>query len=131
MYDGPYSGYLHVYLSEYFLVDRCYSERILKGGLSSLNAPRCGMLAAETKTAAGSHQQPTTINTWLAECSAFNACMIQIETINSKHKSGQFTCISCVPCPPHPIRTTRCISCFDSACVLLFHLELAKTVPLS
>ena len=42
--------------NEYFLIDGGYSERVL----SASNAPRRRVLAAETKTAASSHQQPTT-----------------------------------------------------------------------
>ena len=41
---------------EYFVIDGGYSERVPPAS----NAPRCGVLAAETKTAASSHQQSTT-----------------------------------------------------------------------
>ena len=42
--------------NEYFLIDGGYSERVPPAS----NTPRCGVLAAETKTAASSHQQSTT-----------------------------------------------------------------------
>ena len=63
----PTSGFLHAEgfesrsfctntSNEYFLNDGGYSERVPPAS----NAPRCRVLAAETKTAASSHEQPTT-----------------------------------------------------------------------
>ena len=98
--------FLHVIRTsnEYFLFDREYYERVSPAS----NAPRCGVLAAETKTAASSQRPPTT---QLAECSTFDASIM---------RSGQSIYIlCCVFSIHHPIRTGR-ISYFKSACVLIF-----------
>ena len=53
--EGFESCYFYTYTSnEYFLIDGGYSERVP----SASNAPRCGVLAAETKAAA--YQPPAT-----------------------------------------------------------------------
>ena len=89
-----------------------YSERVP----TASNAPRCGMLAAETKTAASSQQPPATdCVACREECSTFDASIIQRKISTTKWSIHIF----CMCFIHHPIRTW-CISCFNSACVLLF-----------
>ena len=82
---GPYTSKEYSLLRKSILFfERAFSywRRLFwKGDPPASNAVRCGVLGAETKTVASSHQQPTTE---LAECSTFDASIIQRKIVTSK-----------------------------------------------
>ena len=108
--EGFESSYFCTYSSnEQFLVDGGYSERVPPAS----NAQRCGVLAAEAKATASSHQQPTTTR----NCAACRVLTFDASTIQRKNSIHNKAANQHMLCVLHPQSNPHLLYC-------LFQLDL-------
>ena len=104
-----------------------------KGVSPASNAPRFGVLAAETKTATSSHEQPITY----VACRVLHLQRFFYHTKEKNSNTKRPIHIFCVYFIHHHQIRTWCVSYFISACCMLllhvwpFLLWVSKTISLS
>ena len=101
--------FLHLYFERVFLIDGGYSERVPPAS----NAQRCGVLAAEAKATASSHQQPTTTR----NCAACRVLTFDASTIQRKNSIHNKAANQHMLCVLHPQSNPHLLYC-------LFQLDL-------